>query len=170
MAKRDDEKYCIRCGVAIARIAQVCPACGTRQPPPPPPLPKGGNKLLKGCMMAVVAFFAGTFAIGIIAAIVIPKFAVTKEKAYVAEMRTDLRNLVSAEVAYRDEHESYQANLDSLPGFTLSSGVKLVQPIQVGKNGWSATVKRDGSTVQCTVAVGDRVAFGAQAAEPTCTR
>ena len=34
--------------------------------------------------------------IGILAAIAIPKFANTKEKAYVASMKSDLRNLVTA--------------------------------------------------------------------------
>src|SRR3989442_5275183 len=38
--------------------------------------------------------------IGILAAIAIPKFANTKEKAYLASMKSDLRNLGTAEEAY----------------------------------------------------------------------
>ncbi len=38
--------------------------------------------------------------IGILAAIAVPKFANTKEKAYVASMKADLRNLVSSEEGY----------------------------------------------------------------------
>ena len=38
--------------------------------------------------------------IGILAAIAIPKFANTKKKAIVASMKSDLRNLVTAEEAY----------------------------------------------------------------------
>ena len=38
--------------------------------------------------------------IGILAAIAIPKFATTKEKAYLTVMKTDLRNLATAEEAY----------------------------------------------------------------------
>ena len=38
--------------------------------------------------------------IGILAAIAIPKFANTKEKAYISSMKSDLRNLVTAEEAY----------------------------------------------------------------------
>lgn len=38
--------------------------------------------------------------IGILAAIAIPKFASTKEKAYLASMKSDLRNLATAEEAY----------------------------------------------------------------------
>ena len=40
------------------------------------------------------------FVFGMMAAIAIPKFADTKEKAYMAGMRSDLRNLVLAEEAY----------------------------------------------------------------------
>src|SRR5437773_11937891 len=38
--------------------------------------------------------------IGILAAIAIPKFANTKDKAYLASMKSDLRNLVTAEESY----------------------------------------------------------------------
>src|SRR5690348_4690167 len=38
--------------------------------------------------------------IGILAAIAIPKFANTKEKAYLATMKSDLRNLITAEESY----------------------------------------------------------------------
>ena len=38
--------------------------------------------------------------IGILAAIAIPKFASTKQKAYVAAMKSDLRNLTTAQEAY----------------------------------------------------------------------
>ena len=38
--------------------------------------------------------------IGILAAIAIPKFGNTKEKAVVAAMRSDLRNLASAQETY----------------------------------------------------------------------
>ncbi len=38
--------------------------------------------------------------IGILAAIAIPKFAATKEKAYLASMKSDLRNLATAQEAY----------------------------------------------------------------------
>src|SRR3989441_5286768 len=45
--------------------------------------------------------------IGILAAIAIPKFANTKEKAYLASMKSDLRNLVTAEEAYFSDSIKY---------------------------------------------------------------
>ena len=38
--------------------------------------------------------------IGILAAIAIPKFANTKEKAYVSAMKSDIRNLATAQETY----------------------------------------------------------------------
>jgi prepilin-type N-terminal cleavage/methylation domain-containing protein len=43
--------------------------------------------------------------IGILAAIAIPKFATTKEKAYVAAMKSDLRNLATYEEQYAADNQ-----------------------------------------------------------------
>jgi prepilin-type N-terminal cleavage/methylation domain-containing protein len=75
--------------------------------------------------------------IGILAAIAVPKFQNTKGKAYVASMKSDLRNLSVAEEGYFYEHRIYTTSLDSLP-FTPSHGV-IITVTQAGANGWSAT-------------------------------
>jgi len=49
--------------------------------------------------------------IGILAAIAIPKFANTKEKAYIASMKSDLRNLVTAEEAYFADSIKYTTSI-----------------------------------------------------------
>ena len=45
--------------------------------------------------------------IGILAAIAIPKFANTKEKAYLASMKSDLRNMATAEEGYFSDNQVY---------------------------------------------------------------
>ena len=45
--------------------------------------------------------------IGILAAIAIPKFANTKEKAVLASMKSDLRNLVTAQEAFFSDNQTY---------------------------------------------------------------
>ena len=65
--------------------------------------------------------------IGILAAIAIPKFANTKGKANYAAVKSDLRNLMTAEEAYFYDHHAYSANVDSL-NVTLSRGVQLTIP------------------------------------------
>jgi type IV pilus assembly protein PilA len=49
--------------------------------------------------------------IGILAAIAIPKFANTKAKAYIASMKSDLRNLVTAEEAYFADSVKYTTTI-----------------------------------------------------------
>src|SRR2546423_3456989 len=49
--------------------------------------------------------------IGILAAIAIPKFANTKSKAYITAMKSDLRNMVSAEESFFADSSYYSTNL-----------------------------------------------------------
>ena len=49
--------------------------------------------------------------IGILAAIAIPKFATTKDKAKLASIKTDLRNLMTAQEAYFSDYSTYAANV-----------------------------------------------------------
>ena len=75
--------------------------------------------------------------IGILAAIAIPKFANTKSKAYVTAMKSDLRNLVSAQESFFSDSARYSTNLGSL-NFKASTGVT-APAIVVGAGFWTAT-------------------------------
>ena len=62
--------------------------------------------------------------IGILAAIAIPKFANTKEKAYVASMKADLRNLATYEESFAaDSSGVYFSGNGSGQGFSPSQNV-----------------------------------------------
>jgi type IV pilus assembly protein PilA len=94
--------------------------------------------------------------IGLLAAIAIPKFANTKEKAVVASMKSDLRNLASAQESYWVENRTYYAG--ALPGagiqFSLSPGVS-VTVVNASDAGWSA--RATGlplTTTQCVIFYG----------------
>ena len=78
--------------------------------------------------------------IGILAAIAIPKFANTKVKAYTAAMKSDLRNLVTAEEAFFADSAHYSTTIGA-GGVTFrqSSGVNL-PVVATGAGYWSATV------------------------------
>jgi type IV pilus assembly protein PilA len=62
--------------------------------------------------------------IGILAAIAIPKFAATKDKAKLASVKTDLRNMMTAQEAYFSDFATYGsfAQLVTASNFSLSSG------------------------------------------------
>jgi prepilin-type N-terminal cleavage/methylation domain-containing protein len=78
--------------------------------------------------------------IGILAAIAIPKFASTKQKAYVASMKADLRNLVTIEEAYFSDQTTYAttAQLKTNGSYQTSKG-NSVQTAAPTAQGWSAT-------------------------------
>ncbi|MEP6590944.1 MAG: prepilin-type N-terminal cleavage/methylation domain-containing protein [Gemmatimonadota bacterium] len=51
--------------------------------------------------------------IGILAAIAIPKFAATKDKAKLASVKTDLRNIIVGQEAYFADYATYTGSLPS---------------------------------------------------------
>jgi type IV pilus assembly protein PilA len=77
--------------------------------------------------------------IGILAAIAIPKFANTKEKAVVASMKSDLRNVASVQEAFWNQNQTYYKG--AIPNaafpFTPSPGVTITI-INSDAAGWSA--------------------------------
>lgn len=75
--------------------------------------------------------------IGILAAMAIPRFQSTKGKAYLAAVKSDLKNLSTAEESFFYEHRSYTTDLDSLKAVS-SPGVVLTV-ITATANGWAAT-------------------------------
>jgi type IV pilus assembly protein PilA len=77
--------------------------------------------------------------IGILAAIAIPKFASTKQKAYTASMKTDLRNLVTAEEAYFSDNTTYAATTALVATSFHASAGNAVTFVGASATGWSAT-------------------------------
>ena len=106
--------------------------------------------------------------IGILAAIAIPKFANTKEKAYVAAMKSDLRNLVTAQESYFADQVSYSTSTTAI-NFSSSSGVTVTVGTATG-TGWNATAKHNATTKTCGIYVGSATApvAGANEGEPKC--
>lgn len=90
---------------------------------------RGGFTLIELLIVVVI--------IGVLAAIAVPKFQSTKGKAYLASMKSDLRNLTVAEEGYYYEHRTYTTVLDSLQ-FVPSHGVVLTIT-EADASGWGAT-------------------------------
>ena len=91
--------------------------------------------------------------IGILASIAIPKFGNTKEKAYVAGMKADLRNLVTAQEAYFAEYVTYAPSLTNLE-YNVSTGNTLYLVTTSGQ-GWSATAVNSGTAHTCAIFIGN---------------
>ena len=107
--------------------------------------------------------------IGILAAIAIPKFANTKEKAYIAAMKSDLRNLVTAEESYFADNTTYTTDLGT--AFSESAGVTVTITAATGL-GWAATAAHNGTAQTCGIATGNQtnpVDATAAEGEPACS-
>src|SRR5437867_12604963 len=98
--------------------------------------------------------------IGILAAIAIPKFANTKDKAYVAAMKSDLRNLATYEEQYAaDQNGAYFSGTATttthLQGFTPSPNVTIIAVVVAGPpQTWTATATHSQSSQTCDHSTG----------------
>jgi prepilin-type N-terminal cleavage/methylation domain-containing protein len=109
--------------------------------------------------------------IGILAAIAIPKFANTKEKAYLAAMKSDLRNLATTEETYASDNNGYYGTAANVV-FTGSAGVTLNVVPNLGL-GWGASATHASTTKKCFIFIGqgsapDTPPAGIKEGEPTC--
>jgi type IV pilus assembly protein PilA len=135
---------------------------------------RGGFTLIEAMVVVVI--------LGILTAIAIPRFTGTRREAYIASMRSDLRNLVSAQELYHSDSLRYAsdtAGLNTRP----SAGTRLV--LATGPGYWTATATHAQipSGFACAIAVNtqnplivttpdgqpacsERAALGTQAPEP----
>lgn len=81
---------------------------------------------------------------GILAAIAIPQYSAVKERAYLAAVKTDLKNLEISEEAYASANggsyftHTYSTPSDSANTFGASMNIT-VTAVASGTTGWSAT-------------------------------
>ena len=98
--------------------------------------------------------------IGILAAIAIPKFANTKEKAYLAAMKSDLRNMATYEEQYAaDNGGAYFSGTATtaapLQGFSPSQNVTVIVTALAGPPpSWSATASHTQTAKVCDMTNG----------------
>ncbi|MEZ4411603.1 MAG: prepilin-type N-terminal cleavage/methylation domain-containing protein [Gemmatimonadales bacterium] len=97
--------------------------------------------------------------IGILASIAIPKFGSTKERAYLAKMKGDLRNLATAQEAYNSDNQVYYGGGIPNPilAYNPSSGTTITIT-EATAGGWAATASYTGTTKTCAVFFGSAAA------------
>ena len=109
--------------------------------------------------------------IGILAAIAIPKFSSTKGKAYIATMKSDLKNLASAQESYYYDYSLYYngavPNASLLFSPTLNVTITMVSG---DVSGWSATSSYAGIANTCAIFIGTAAALAPASVEgsPAC--
>jgi prepilin-type N-terminal cleavage/methylation domain-containing protein len=119
--------------------------------------------------------------IGILAAIAIPKFAATKQKAYLAAMKSDLRNLATAQESYLADQNPpvyfAQAGITNLAPFMVGGQIHYAPSTGVTVNatqvpgGWSATATHAQLPAKtCAIFINTAaVAPATVEGEPACT-
>jgi type II secretion system protein G len=106
--------------------------------------------------------------IGILAAIAIPKFATTKEKAYLTAMKSDLRNLATAEEAHFADNVAYTTSFPATI-YTVTAGVTGPTLALTG-DGWTGTVGHGLTAKTCAIFIGSTaLAPAVNEGEPKCT-
>jgi prepilin-type N-terminal cleavage/methylation domain-containing protein len=104
--------------------------------------------------------------LGLLAAIAIPKFVNTKERAALAAMKSDLRNLVTVEESYFVENLRYTTDPGTAYGV---SGGNDPPTITLTTDGWHATMTSANTNRVCAVFVGSTPAPPAvKEGSPTC--
>jgi prepilin-type N-terminal cleavage/methylation domain-containing protein len=109
--------------------------------------------------------------IGILATIAIPKFAGTKQKAFVATMKSDLKNLATAQEAYYYDNGIYYNGAVPNAAFDYSPSSGVTVTIVSGDiAGWSGTSNYLGIPTMCAIFVGAAAAPPPAALEgsPAC--
>lgn len=90
--------------------------------------------------------------IGLLAAIAIPKFGYTKEKAYLSTMKGDLRNLATAQEAYWNDNAAYYGG--SVPSGQLVYNPSISTAITINAatgSGWAATATHNITPIVCAL-------------------
>jgi type IV pilus assembly protein PilA len=105
--------------------------------------------------------------IGLLATIVIPRFS-ARDKAFVATMKTDLRNLLTQEEARKIDSGSYAASFP--PTIWIPSAGVTGPTITLTPDGWTAAVGHTSTPRTCAIFVGSTALAPATVeGVPTCT-
>lgn len=121
--------------------------------------PRRGFTLIEVLIVIVI--------LGVLAAIAIPKYGQAKAKAYFAVMRTDLRNVMTAQEAYQQLTGTYYDGPIPAPGTDLnpSAGVTITLS-DVTNTGWAATATHASATGRVCAVYGGSAAPPAPATAP----
>lgn len=100
---------------------------------------------------------------GILVSVMVPRYQASREKAFVATMKSDLRNLASAEESYFYDNATYTTSVPGLTTFSPSRGVTITVN-QSTMGGWSATATHSNTSRQCFLYTGNVSPVGGGAA------
>lgn len=118
----------------------------------------------------LVELLIAVVVVGLLAAMTIPRLGASKDRAFRATMKSDLRSLSTSQASHFYDTAVYTADLDLLEtrGFQRSNGVS-VTINEATLSGWSATVSHLGSLRRCYLFVGNAASVGSAVEEGVIT-
>ena len=102
--------------------------------------------------------------IGILAAMAVLNYTSSREKAQMAGMKADLRNLATAEEAYFYDSAAYTTSLPLMNNYTPSKSNAVVVN-EATKVGWSATATNLNTAKKCYLFMGTATPVGSATIE-----
>ena len=120
----------------------------------------GGMSMSKKSGFTLIELLIVVVIIGILASIAIPKYNSTREKSFVASMKSDLKNLATYQEIHHDVSFTYSTSLSTLE-MVESSGVTITINEATG-GGWAATAAHAGleASEHCGIYQGDAAVVG----------
>lgn len=110
--------------------------------------------------------------IGLLSAIALNRLFGTRDRSFVASMKSDVRNLALAQESHFYDNDIYSADITNLEkhGFNPSTGVS-VTVNEATVTGWSATTSHSATAVRCYFFVGVAAPVGSATdqGEVSCT-
>ncbi len=100
----------------------------------------------------IIEFMIVMVIVGVLMAIIIPKWESGRERAYVASMQVDLHHLANFQEVHAADNLRYSTDANAL--ITVSPGVSVVIH-SASRSGWAATAMHSGTSISCGIAVGD---------------
>jgi prepilin-type N-terminal cleavage/methylation domain-containing protein len=134
----------------------------------PPPYARRGGWGMKRDGFTLIELLIVMALIGLLATIAIPRLSNTKERAQLAAMKTDLRNLVTMEENFLAENQKYTIDLGT--AYHVSPGNR-APAITLTNDGWTALITSSNTTQQCAVFVGSTpLAPATREGAPECAK
>ena len=131
---------------------------------PAPFRAQGGRPLRSRGGFTLIELLIVVVILGILAAFAIPKFSNTREKSYVAAMKSDLRNLATAEEAFFYDSAKYTTSFAQMSNLAPTLGDSILVN-EATKQGWSATASSGNTGRKCYVFSGSATPVGSATIE-----
>lgn len=99
--------------------------------------------------------------VGLLAALAVPLIGGARQRAYVATMKSDLRNFAVAEESYYYDNAVYAGTVDLLRtrGYQTSRGVS-IEINEATAMGWAATASQGNTPIRCYLYAGTAAPVG----------